>query len=106
MRASLVLRGELSKSYFLLGNEAIVRGALEAGIGIATCYLETPATEVATTLAQVANEAGIYVEYSVNEIAALGIAAGAAICGVRALLAMKHIGVNVAADAFTLAYIG
>lgn len=107
MTPELLLHGEPGRTYLLMGNEAIARGALEAGIAVATCYPGTPATEIVTTLAAVAKKAGIYVEYSVNEIAALEVAAGVAFSGVRALSAMKHVGVNVASDAlFTLAYTG
>ncbi|MEM2102108.1 MAG: indolepyruvate ferredoxin oxidoreductase subunit alpha [Candidatus Bathyarchaeia archaeon] len=90
-----------------MGNEAIARGILETGIGVMTTYPGTPASEIADSIALVAKEAGIYMEYSTNEIVALEIAAGAAICKVRALTAMKHVGLNVAADALmTLAYTG
>lgn len=84
----------------LLGNEALVRGALEAGLGFATTYPGTPASEIGDTLARLAEECGLYFEYSVNEKVALELAAAAAASGVRALVAMKHVGLNVAADAF------
>jgi indolepyruvate ferredoxin oxidoreductase alpha subunit len=91
----------------LLGNEAIARGALEAGIGVVTTYPGTPASEIADSIALVARDAGMYMEYSTNEIVALETAAGAAICKVRALSAMKHVGLNVAADALNVfAYTG
>lgn len=91
----------------LLGNEAIARGALEAGVSVATTYPGTPASEIGDTLARVAKDAGIYFEYSVNEKVATEIAIGAAASGVRALVSMKHVGVNVAADALmTFAYTG
>ncbi len=82
----------------LLGNEAIARGALEAGICFAAAYPGTPSTEIVETLAEVAKDCGIYVEWSVNEKAAFEAAYGAAIAGVRSLTAMKHVGLNVAAD--------
>jgi indolepyruvate ferredoxin oxidoreductase alpha subunit len=90
----------LAKKQLLLGNEALVRGALEAGLGFATTYPGTPASEIGDTLARLAKECGLYFEYSVNEKVALELAAAAAISGVRALVAMKHVGLNVAADAF------
>lgn len=91
----------------LLGNEAIARGALEAGVAVATTYPGTPASEIGDALARVAKEAGIYFEYSVNEIVATEIAIGAAASGVRALVSMKHVGLNVASDALiTFAYTG
>jgi indolepyruvate ferredoxin oxidoreductase alpha subunit len=72
-----------------------------------TTYPGTPASEIADTSALVAKDAGLYMEYSTNEIVALETAAGAAICKVRALTAMKHVGLNVAADALMVfAYTG
>ncbi|PKK85264.1 MAG: indolepyruvate ferredoxin oxidoreductase subunit alpha [Thermoplasmata archaeon HGW-Thermoplasmata-1] len=98
----------------LLGNEAIVRGALEAGIGIATTYPGTPSSEIADTFSKIAKLAkaegrdpGYYMEYSTNEKVALEVAAAGAAVGVRALTCMKHVGLNVAADTFmTYAYVG
>ena len=91
----------------LLGNEAIARAALEAGVAVATTYPGTPASEIGDALARVAAEAGIYFEYSTNEIVAMEIAAAAAVTGVRAMTSMKHVGLNVAADALvTFAYTG
>jgi indolepyruvate ferredoxin oxidoreductase alpha subunit len=86
------------KKTVLLGNIAIVRGALEAGIALASTYPGTPASEIGDTFAEVAKEAGIYFEYSVNEKVAVETAAGAAFCGVRSLVSMKHFGMNVASD--------
>ena len=91
----------------LLGNEAIARGALEGGIGVFTTYPGTPASEIADTLALVAKRVGMYMEYSTNEKVAMEVAGAAAIAGVRSMTAMKHVGLNVAADPFmTLAYVG
>ena len=102
-----LLDNSVGKRVLLLGNEAITRGIIETGIGVMTTYPGTPASEIADTTALVAEEAGMYMEYSTNEIVALETAAGAAICKVRALTAMKHVGLNVAADALmTLAYTG
>jgi indolepyruvate ferredoxin oxidoreductase alpha subunit len=99
------------KDHLLLGNEAIVRGALEAGMAFATCYPGTPSSEVPDTLyrlrKQFPNKVKYYFEYSTNEKVALECAAGAAASGVRTLCTMKHVGVNVAADPLmTLAYVG
>jgi indolepyruvate ferredoxin oxidoreductase alpha subunit len=103
----ILLKDELGKRVLLLGNEAIARGILEAGIGVVTTYPGTPASEIGDTVSAIASEAGVYMEYSVNEIVAVEVAGGAANCGVRALAAMKHVGLNVAADAImTLAYTG
>jgi indolepyruvate ferredoxin oxidoreductase alpha subunit len=91
----------------LLGNEAVARGAIEAGVGVVTTYPGTPASEIGDSISAIAAEAGLYMEYSTNEIVATEVAAGAAECGVRALTAMKHVGLNVASDLImTLAYAG
>lgn len=91
----------------LMGNEAIARGALEAGIRVATAYPGTPASEIMVTLMRFAAGAGVYTEWSVNEKVAVEIAAGAAYAGARAMASMKQMGLNVAADAImSLAYIG
>ncbi|MEM3641499.1 MAG: indolepyruvate ferredoxin oxidoreductase subunit alpha [Candidatus Bathyarchaeia archaeon] len=103
----VLLNDTPGKRVLLLGNEAIARGVLEAGIGVITTYPGTPASEIGDAISAIASEAGVYMEYSVNEIVAVEVAGGAANCGVRALSAMKHVGLNVAADAFiTLAYTG
>jgi len=80
------------------GNEAIARGALEAGIGFCASYPGTPSTEIATTLQELADEYSIYVEWSVNEKVALEAAAGASWAGIPAICSMKSLGMNVASD--------
>jgi len=91
----------------MLGNEAIARGAIEAGVQVATAYPGTPSTEILEALAKVAKELDIYVEWSVNEKVAFEIALAASICGLRAMASMKHVGVNVAHDPLvTAGYIG
>jgi indolepyruvate ferredoxin oxidoreductase alpha subunit len=103
----ILLKDEPGKRVLLLGNEAIARGMLESDIGVVTTYPGTPASEIGDTISAIAQEAGVYMEYSVNEIVAVEVAGGAAACGVRALAAMKHVGLNVASDALmTLAYTG
>ena len=82
-----------------MGNEAIPRGAIEAGIGVATCYPGTPSSEIPDTFFTLYQEAGFYFEYSTNEKVALEVAGGAAISGVRSMCTMKHVGMNVASDA-------
>jgi len=82
----------------LMGNEAIARGALEAGVGFASAYPGTPSSEIIGSLAEAAKEAGIYAEWSVNEKVALEAAAAASFAGVRAIVAMKQNGINVASD--------
>ncbi|MFW6147613.1 MAG: indolepyruvate ferredoxin oxidoreductase subunit alpha [Thermodesulfobacteriota bacterium] len=95
------------KVMLLLGNEAIARGAIEAGIGVASCYPGTPSSEIPDTFFSLYQEAGFYFEYSTNEKVALEVAAGAAVSGVRSIVTMKHVGMNVASDALmTMAYLG
>jgi indolepyruvate ferredoxin oxidoreductase alpha subunit len=106
-RGSHRVLGEPNTTVFLLGNEAIARGAIEYGIGFATAYPGTPSSEVVETLGLVASELGIYVEWSVNEKVAFEGAYAAAMSGVPSLTAMKHVGLNVAADPLmTSAYTG
>jgi indolepyruvate ferredoxin oxidoreductase alpha subunit len=103
----VLLQDSPKKRMLLLGNEAIARGILEAGISVVTTYPGTPASEIGDSISEIATEAELYMEYSVNEMVAVQVAAGAANCGVRALAAMKHVGLNVAADfVMTLAYTG
>jgi indolepyruvate ferredoxin oxidoreductase alpha subunit len=91
----------------LLGNEAIVRGALESGVYFASTYPGTPASEIGDTFAEIAKQAGIYFEYSTNEKVALEAAAGAALSGVRSTVSFKQFGLNVASDSvMPLAYVG
>jgi indolepyruvate ferredoxin oxidoreductase alpha subunit len=85
-------------SYLVMGNEAIVRGALEAGVNVASGYPGTPSSEIIESLANVASERGLYVEWSVNEKVALEVAAAASFAKLRALCAMKQNGVDVASD--------
>ena len=87
------------------GNEAIARGAYEAGVQVCSAYPGTPSTEVFENLPQYKSE--LYCEWAPNEKVATEVAYGASIAGVRSLCAMKHVGVNVAADPiFTAAYNG
>ena len=88
----------------LSGNEAIARGAYEAGVMVATGYPGTPSTEILENLILYP---GIKVEWAPNEKVALEVGSGASLAGARALVTMKHVGVNVAADPLmTLPYIG
>ncbi|MBK8743069.1 MAG: indolepyruvate ferredoxin oxidoreductase subunit alpha [Betaproteobacteria bacterium] len=90
----------------LTGNEAIARGAWEAGVRVAAAYPGTPSTEILESLARYPVE-HLYAEWSTNEKVALDVAIGASFAGSRALASMKHVGLNVAADAFmSQAYIG
>jgi len=102
-----ILQGKPGNDVLLLGNEAIARGAIESGIALATTYPGTPASEIGDSLARIASDVGFYFEYSVNEKVALEVAIGASLSGLRALTSMKHVGVNVAADALlSLSYMG
>lgn len=90
----------------LMGNEAIARGAWEAGVKVAAAYPGTPSTEIMESLGEYPAE-DIYAEWSTNEKVALDVAIGAALSGVRALASMKHVGLNVAADSLmSQTYIG
>ena len=103
----ILLKDMPGKRVLLLGNEAIARGILEAGVSVVTTYPGTPASEIGDSISEIASEAGLYMEYSINEMVAVEVAAGAANSGVRSLTAMKHVGLNVAADlVMTLAYTG
>lgn len=89
----------------LSGNEAIARGAYEAGVLVCSAYPGTPSTEILEAMPQYKDE--VYCEWAPNEKVATEVAYGASIAGVRSLCAMKHVGVNVAADPiFTAAYNG
>jgi indolepyruvate ferredoxin oxidoreductase alpha subunit len=95
----------MSNSALLTGNEAIARGAFEAGVTVAAGYPGTPSTEILEAIA--AFKTDIYSEWSPNEKVALEVAAGASFAGARTIVTMKHVGLNVAADPLmTLAYIG
>jgi indolepyruvate ferredoxin oxidoreductase alpha subunit len=92
------------KRVLLSGNEAIARGAYESGVKVATAYPGTPSTEILESLREYK---GLHAEWAPNEKVALETGMGAAFGGARALVAMKHVGVNVAADPlFTLSYTG
>ncbi|MFA5515304.1 MAG: indolepyruvate ferredoxin oxidoreductase subunit alpha [Desulfuromonadales bacterium] len=92
------------KKAILSGNEAIARGAFEAGVKVASAYPGTPSTEIIENLV---HYEGVDASWAPNEKVALEVAIGACFGGVRALAAMKHVGLNVAADPlFTLSYIG
>ncbi len=89
----------------MLGNEAVARGAYEAGVTVATAYPGTPSTEITEAIA--AKYDNIYCEWSPNEKVALEVAIGASIAGARSICSMKHVGLNVAADPlFTVSYTG
>ena len=91
---------------FLMGNEAIGKACIAAGVNVVAGYPGTPSTEVLETIAK-ENDGSVYVEWSVNEKAALEVAAGAAYSGARTLVTMKQVGLNVASDPLmSLEYVG
>ncbi len=95
---------KLSEHVLLSGNEAVARGAWEAGVRFGSGYPGTPSSEILPALAALGEA---YVEWSVNEKCALEAGAGASLAGARALVTMKHVGLNVASDPlFTLSYTG
>jgi len=90
----------------LMGNEAIAMGAIRAGVRLVSGYPGTPSTEILETAAK-ENDGSMYVEWSVNEKAAMEVAAGAAFAGARVMVTMKQVGLNVASDPLmSLAYVG
>ena len=93
------------KKVIMLGNEAIARGAYEAGVKVSAAYPGTPSTEISEYLVQYKED--LYCEWSPNEKVATEVAVGASIAGTRAMSCMKHVGFNVAADpAYTVSYMG
>ncbi len=107
MNIKEILTKDENENLFLLGNEAAVRGALEAGVGLASTYPGTPSSEIGDVFSKLAKNAGMYFEFSTNEKVALEVAAAAAASGVRSFTFMKHVGVNVASDSLmSVAYTG
>ncbi|MFX0098091.1 MAG: thiamine pyrophosphate-dependent enzyme [Candidatus Hodarchaeota archaeon] len=94
-----LIADEPGKRTLMIGNHALARGAIEAGVGFASTYPGTPASEVGDILSHLTHEIPMYFEYSINEAAAIEAAAGASWCNVRSLCTMKHVGLNVASDA-------
>ncbi len=95
---SKLIENQEGKRVLLMGNEAIVRGALEAGVNVAAGYPGTPSSEIIENLSKVAKERHLYVEWSTNEKISLEVAAAASFAGLRAICPMKQNGVNVASD--------
>lgn len=88
----------------MLGNQAIARGAYEAGVKVSSAYPGTPSTEISEFLAKYDE---VYAEWAPNEKVALEVAIGASVAGARSLACMKHVGLNVASDPlYTFAYTG
>jgi indolepyruvate ferredoxin oxidoreductase alpha subunit len=95
---SSIAQNAPGKTLLLMGNEAIARGALEAGVKVCAAYPGNPSSEIIGTLAKIAHEFGLHVEWSVNEKVALEVATAASFAGLRGLCAMKQNGLNVASD--------
>lgn len=94
----------MTEQKIMLGNEAIARGAYEAGVKVSAAYPGTPSTEISENIVQYKE---IYAEWSPNEKVAAEVAVGASMSGVRAMASMKHVGLNVAGDPlYTASYIG
>lgn len=94
-----------NEKVIMLGNEAIARGAYEAGVKVSAAYPGTPSTEISENLVKYKED--IYAEWSPNEKVATEVAIGASISGVRAMACMKHVGLNVASDPlYTVSYMG
>jgi len=95
----------MNQKVIMLGNEAIARGAYEAGVKVSTAYPGTPSTEISENLVKYKDD--IYAEWSPNEKVATEVAIGASVSGVRSMACMKHVGLNVAADPlYTVSYMG
>ena len=93
------------KKVIMLGNEAIARGAYEAGVKVSAAYPGTPSTEISESLVKYKED--VYAEWSPNEKVATEVAIGASISGVRSMACMKHVGLNVASDPlYTVSYMG
>jgi len=93
------------KRVIMLGNEAIARGAYEAGVKVSAAYPGTPSTEISEYLVQYKDD--VYAEWSPNEKVATEVAIGASVSGVRSMACMKHVGLNVASDPlYTVSYMG
>ncbi len=95
----------MAEKVLMLGNEAIARGAYEAGVKVSSAYPGTPSTEISEFLVQYKED--VYEEWAPNEKVAAEVAVGASLAGVRAMACMKHVGLNVAADPlYSVSYMG
>jgi len=102
-----ILLNKKGEKMILLGNEAVIRGALESGVGFVSTYPGTPASEIGNVFYKISKKVRVYFEFSTNEKVAIEAAAGASFSGLRSLVAMKHFGLNVASDfLLTLMYSG
>ncbi|MEM3440481.1 MAG: indolepyruvate ferredoxin oxidoreductase subunit alpha, partial [Candidatus Bathyarchaeia archaeon] len=107
METDYLTLDSMGKRVLMTGNGAVARGAIEAGVKVATSYPGTPASEILSSIAAVAKKVGIYAEWSINEKVAFEVAFAASLSGIRALMACKHLGFNWISDAFLVsAYTG
>lgn len=107
VRGHEILRDSPGDRVCLLGNLAVVRGGLEAGLQFFSCYPGTPSSEIGDTLARIASASDVQFEYSVNEKVAVEVAYAASLAGARSMCAMKHLGLSYAADPIsTMPYVG
>ena len=91
----------------IMGNQAIALGALKAGVNLVSGYPGTPSSEIIEFISKYNKKTGTYVEWSINEKAAVEVAAGASYAGSRTLVTMKQVGLNVASDpVMCLSYVG
>lgn len=98
---------EFMSKQMIMGNQAIALGALKAGVNLVAGYPGTPSSEIIEFISKYKNQTGTYVEWSVNEKAAVEVAAGASYAGSRTLVTMKQVGLNVASDpVMCLSYVG
>lgn len=95
---SNLIDDQAGSRHLYMGNDAIVRGALEAGVNVVAGYPGTPSSEIIESLAKIANDKNLYVEWSINEKVALEVAASASFAGLSSMAVMKQPGLNVAAD--------
>jgi len=102
-----IIEAKKGDKLFLLGNEAVARGALEGGVAVLSTYPGTPSSEIGDTFYEIYKEIPAYFEFSVNEKVALEVAASGSISGLRSFVWFKHVGLNVASDSFmSLSYTG
>ena len=95
---SILTDGRKGDRVLLMGNDAIARGALEAGVNVVSGYPGTPSSEIVENLAKIATQRKLYVEWSVNEKVASEVAAAASFARLKSMVVMKQVGVNVASD--------
>ena len=93
-----ILSSKKGDKMVLLGNEAVIRGALESGVGFVSTYPGTPASDIGNVFFRIHKDAGVYFEFSVNEKIAMEAAVGAAFSGLKCLVAMKNFGLNLAVE--------